>query len=87
MYIMARKTKVRSYFAVFELAQEGGFNVSFPEFPGCVTFGKDLRQAKQMAREVLELWLEQLEADKEPIPRHSYRPTIKKIEVKLPQPI
>jgi predicted RNase H-like HicB family nuclease len=34
--------------------------VSFPDFSGCVTFGKNFEQAKKMAKEVLELWIEQL---------------------------
>ena len=39
--------------------------VSFPDYPGCVTFGKTLTEAKRMGREVLELWLEELQADEE----------------------
>ena len=48
------------YPTIFEPAEEGGFNVSFPSFPGCVTFGRDFEEAKIKAREVLELWLEEL---------------------------
>lgn len=57
---MKQGIRIQSYFAVFDPAQEGGFNVSFPDFPGCVTFGKNFEQAKKMAKEVLELWIEQL---------------------------
>ncbi len=41
--------------------------VSFPNYPGCVTYGKTLAEAKRMGREVLELWLEELRAGQEPI--------------------
>lgn len=47
------------YIAVFEPAEEGGYNVSFPDFPGCVTFGSSFEGAKVKAQEVLELWLEE----------------------------
>lgn len=49
----------KSYIVVFDPAEEGGYNVSFPQFPGCVTFGKDIKEAKKMAQEALELWLEE----------------------------
>lgn len=52
--------KILTYPAVFDPAQEGGFNVSFPSFPGCVTFGKNFEEAKVKAQEVLDLWLEEL---------------------------
>jgi predicted RNase H-like HicB family nuclease len=57
---MQRKN-VHPYAAIFDPAKEGGYNVSFPAFPGCVTFGKDLKEAKKNAKEVLELWIEELE--------------------------
>ena len=60
---------------------EGGFDVSFPDFPGCVTFGRNFEEAKAKAREVLELWLEELKADKKSIPYHSSRPIIDKAEI------
>ena len=52
-----RLQNIQSYFAVFDPAPEGGFNVSFPDFPGCVTFGKSFEDAREKAQEVLELWL------------------------------
>jgi len=35
-------------------------HVSFPDFPGCVTFGKTFEELKAKGREALELWLEEL---------------------------
>ena len=52
--------KILSYPAIFEPAIEGGYNVSFVNFPGCVTFGRTFEEAKQKGKEVLELWLEEL---------------------------
>ena len=70
---------------MFDPAREGGFNVSFPDFPGCVTFGKNFEEAKRMAKEVLELWLEELQASKEEIPVKTKRPIIADVEVSLPR--
>ena len=78
------RCKISSYFAVFEPAIEGGYNVSFPVFPGCVTFGRTFEEAKLMAREVLELWLEELRSQHESIPRSSDRPILDVVNVAVP---
>lgn len=75
---------IASYFAVFDPAEEGGYNVSFPDFPGCVTFGKNFEEARAMAHEVLELWLEELTESREYIPVRSTYPIIDEIRVPLP---
>lgn len=53
-------TKILSYNAIFTPNEQKGFNVSFPDFPGCVTFGKSFEDAKKYAKEALELWIEEL---------------------------
>jgi len=75
------KRKVYNYVAIFDPAKEGGFNVSFPELPGCVTFGKNFEEAQDMAAEVLELWLEELAARNETPPSKKKRPVIGEVEV------
>ncbi len=47
------------YHAIFDPALEGGYNVLFPSFPGCVTFGRTFEEAKLKAQEVLELWIKE----------------------------
>ena len=76
--------QILSYYAVFDPAVEGGFNVSFPDFPGCYTFGTTFEEAKQKAEEVLELWLEHLASKEEAIPLHTRRPIIDEIQVHAP---
>lgn len=76
--------KISSYFAVFDSAEKGGYDVSFPDFPGCVTFGKTFEQAKKKAQEILELWLEELATQKQKIPLKSIRPIIDEVRVALP---
>lgn len=39
---------------------EGGFTVSVPTLPGCITYGEDLDEAINMAKEAIELYLEEL---------------------------
>jgi predicted RNase H-like HicB family nuclease len=82
---MAKKVrKILSYFAVFDPAKEGGYNVSFPDFPGCVTFGKNFEDAREKAKEILELWLEELTSEKQKIPVRTTYPVIDEIKVVLP---
>jgi len=79
-----RHSIISTYPAVFEPAIEGGYNVLFPDFPGCVTFGKTFEEAQEMAREVLELWLEELSSQKQKIPARALYPIISQIQVSFP---
>lgn len=69
------------YQAVFNPIPEGGFEVSFPDFPGCVTFGNTFEEAQTMAAEVLSLWIEELEAEHKTIPKRHERPLIADVKV------
>ncbi|MEK9180146.1 MAG: type II toxin-antitoxin system HicB family antitoxin [Patescibacteria group bacterium] len=78
------KQKIYNYTAIFDPAEEGGFNVSFPAFPGCATFGRTFEEAKEKAKEVLELWIEELVAHRERIPIRKSRPIVDEVEVAVP---
>ena len=80
-----RVQKVLSCFAIFDPAEEGGYNVSFPDFPGCVTFGKTFEEAKEKAEEVLGLWIEELSSQNQEIYYRTSRPIIDEVQVALPQ--
>ena len=82
---MKKSSQILHYPAVFEQAQKGGFNVSFPAFPGCVTFGKTFEEAREKAREVLELWLEEITSQGEKIPRYRSHPIIDEVSVSVPK--
>ena len=73
--------KIAKYYAMFDPAEEGGYNVFFPDFPGCVTFGRTFEEAHEMAREVLDLWIEDLRDRNLEIPFHSGRPIIDEVIV------
>ena len=54
---MKRTKNILSYPAIFspitDKGFKGGFNVSFPDFPGCVTFGNSFEEAEKMAEEAV----------------------------------
>jgi len=47
---------------------EGGYTVTVPRLPGCITYGADVDEAIAMAREAIELYIEELQDRGEPIP-------------------
>jgi antitoxin HicB len=50
---------------------EGGFMVTVPALPGCITQGDDIDEAIAMAKEAIELYIEELKERGEPIPDDS----------------
>jgi predicted RNase H-like HicB family nuclease len=60
-----------AYIALLRKEPSTDFGVDFPDFPGCVTAGKTLEEARKMAAETLELHLEGTVEDHEPIPEPS----------------
>ena len=50
---------------------EGGFTVNVPALPGCVTYGENIEHAMQMAKEAIELYVETLQAEGDPVPDDS----------------
>lgn len=61
------------YIAVFHPAGEraGGYVVTFPDLPGCVTQGRTFAEAFAMAQEALEGYLDALRQDGDPLPAPS----------------
>lgn len=57
------------YPAIFHKAEEGGFWVSFPDFPECFTEGDDMTQAYEMAVEAMGLALVNRKEEGEEIPQ------------------
>lgn len=57
-----------TFTAVFEPEPDGGYTVHFPALRGCITYGETLDEARDMAVEALELYLESLSEDELPIP-------------------
>ena len=59
------------YPAVFHKAEEGGFWVTFPDMPECMTQGEDMTHAYEMAVEALGLAITSRLEEKETIPAAS----------------
>lgn len=53
---------------VLRKAQEGGYWVSVPALPGCVSQGETKREALVNIREAIKLYVEVLREDGKPIP-------------------
>ncbi len=50
---------------------EGSYTVSVPALAGCMTFGETVEHAIQMAKEAIELYIEELQERGEEIPDDS----------------
>ncbi len=59
------------YPALFHKAEEGGFWITFPDIPECITEGDDLEKAYSMAVDALGLCLTDMEKNKIPFPTPS----------------
>ena len=60
-----------NYVAVIHKDPKSDFGVSFPDFPGCVSAGSTLNEAKDMAQEALGLHIAGMREDGDPIPEPS----------------
>ncbi len=79
------KTRILKYTAIYTPEPEGGFTVVVPNLPGCVTYGKDLKEAKKLAEDAIRLYLESLKKHKEPIPQEE-NSFIGSIDLEFPYP-
>lgn len=56
------------YPALFHKAEEGGFWITFPDFPECMTQGDDMEESYKMAVDALGLCLTDMERNHTPFP-------------------
>ena len=59
------------YIAYLHKDKDSDFGVSFPDLPGCITAGKTLEEAREMAVEALTFHLAGMVEDGEPVPEPS----------------
>lgn len=50
--------KIYNYTVIFEPVPEGGYNVVVPAIPEICTFGETLDEARAMAKEAIECYIE-----------------------------
>ena len=59
---------MRKYIALIHMDADSEYGVSFPDFPGVISAGKTLDEARDMGSEALAMHLEGLAADGEAAP-------------------
>lgn len=63
-----RQSSTVQFNIIFRPEPEGGFTVIVPALPGCVTYGKTLKEAKEMATDAVSGYLYSLKKHGDPIP-------------------
>ena len=59
---------MESYLALLRKEDDSDYGVSFPDFPGCITAGSTLEEARLMAKEALEAHIAFMAEDGDAIP-------------------
>ena len=57
-----------NYIAIVHKDPNSDFGVSFPDFPGCITAGRNIDEAKDMAQEALSLHIQGMIEDGDQLP-------------------
>lgn len=72
---------MRTYSIVVDPDPEGGYTVTVPALPGCITQGETVDECLANAKEAIALYLEDLEASGEPIPEETEHPQLLQVTV------
>ena len=59
---------LRTFRVILEPNEAGGYTVTVPVLPGCISEGDTKEEALANIKEAIELYIESLQADGEPIP-------------------
>ncbi len=62
---------MNEYTIIIHPAEEGGFWVEVPTLPGCFSQGESIEEAMNNIREAIELHIECLKEEDEPVPVES----------------
>ena len=57
------------FLVYLEAAEEGGYIVSCPQLPGCVTQGETVEEAMAMVKDAIQGYIASLQKHGEPIPQ------------------
>lgn len=76
--------KILKYTAIFEPAKEGGYVVSVPVLPGCVSQGDTFEQASKMIKDAMQGYLAVLKEEKQKIPQENSNVVITQISIPNP---
>jgi antitoxin HicB len=78
------KDTILKYEAVFEEQEVGGFTVTVPALPGCISEGDTFEEAKKNIAEAITVYLESLAMDGEEIPSPDQSVFVQRIQVNRP---
>lgn len=67
----SKDMKQLTYRVLLNREPEGGYTVTVPTLPGCITYGETVDEAIAMAKEAIGLYIESLVAHNEPVPDES----------------
>jgi predicted RNase H-like HicB family nuclease len=59
------KKKIYQFTAIFEKNEDGGYTVTVPSLPGCISEGDTFDEALKNIKEAITLYLEVMKKDKE----------------------
>ncbi len=62
---------LHTYKILLNKETEGQYTATVPALPGCITFGENIEHAIEMAKEAIELYIEELQERGEKIPDDS----------------
>ena len=66
---MAKAAKARYHYNIMLRPEpEGGYTALVPALPGCVTYGRTVDEAREMAKDAISGYIASLRKHKDPIP-------------------
>ncbi|MDA8083461.1 MAG: type II toxin-antitoxin system HicB family antitoxin [Nitrospiraceae bacterium] len=54
------RTKKASFRIIYRPEPEGGYTVIVPSLPGCITYGSDMEEAREMAQDAIKAYIESM---------------------------
>ena len=67
-YKMFQRVFTKAHYPAIFTKEPDGIHVTFPDLPGCITWGRDVPQAIEAARTALTLHLSGMRQDKQSLP-------------------
>jgi len=77
------KKKIYQYIAVFEPDEKGGYTVTIPSLPGCISEGETFEEALKNIKEAAALYLEVMRKRREEIPKQEKGVIVAPIKIKI----
>jgi antitoxin HicB len=78
--VLLYKGKMSKFLVYIEPAEEGGYIVSCPQLPGCVTQGETVEEAIAMIKDAIQGYIASLKKHGEPLPP-SLEEGVERVEV------